>query len=74
MSKSLKIICLIKYLFKFYPWNRIEKNVKERSLATLGSKIIHSPKESINRDWNDKEDLNKRPHKASHSTCNCNPS
>jgi hypothetical protein len=57
----LKIICLIKYFFKFYPWNRIAKNVKERSPVTLGSKIILSPKESIDSDWNDKEDLNKRP-------------
>jgi hypothetical protein len=61
MLKSLKIICLIKYFFKFYPWNRITKNVKERSPATLGSKIIHTSKESIDRDWNDKEDFNERP-------------
>jgi hypothetical protein len=56
--KSLKIICIIKYFFKFYPWNRIAKYVEERSLATLGSKIIHTSKESIDCDRNDKEDLN----------------
>jgi hypothetical protein len=61
MLKSLKIICLIKYFPKFYPWNRIAKNVNERSHATHGSKIMHTSKESIDRDWNDKEDLNERP-------------
>jgi hypothetical protein len=61
MSKSLKIICLIRVFFKFCPWNRIAKNVKERSPATLGSKIIHTSKESIDCDRNDKEDLNERP-------------
>jgi hypothetical protein len=60
-SKSLKTICLIKYFFKLYPWNSIAKNVKERSPVTLGSKIIHTSKESINCDWNNKEDLNERP-------------
>jgi hypothetical protein len=59
--KSLKIICLMKYFFEFYPWDRIAKNVKERSPATLGSKIIHTLKESIDCDRNDKEDLNERP-------------
>jgi hypothetical protein len=61
MSKSLKIICLKKYFFKFYPWNRIANNDKERFSATLGSKIIHTSKESIDCDRNDKEDLNERP-------------
>ena len=60
--KSIEVICFAKSPFKFYSRNRIEKNVDERSLATLGSKIIHPPKESINQDWNDEEDLNKRPH------------
>ena len=61
MLRSIEVICFIKSLIKLYPWNRIEKNVYERSLAPLGSEIIHSPKESINRDWNDEEDLYKRP-------------
>jgi hypothetical protein len=73
-SKSINVICFTESPLKFYPQNRIEKNVKERSLATLGSKIIHSPKESINRDWNNEEELDKRPYKTSHPTCNCNPS
>jgi hypothetical protein len=66
--KSLKIICFIKYFLKFNSWNRIAKNVKERSPATLGSKIIHTPKESLDRDWNDKEDLNERPQVMSQPT------
>ena len=68
VSKSLKIICLIKYFFKFYPWNRIAKNVKERSPATLGFKIIHTLEESLDCDWNDKEDLNERPQVMSQPT------
>ena len=72
--KRIEVICFAKSPLEFYSRNRIEKNVNERSLATLGSKIVHSPEESINRDWNNEEDLNKRPHQMSHSTCNCNPS
>jgi hypothetical protein len=59
--KSLKIICLIKYVLKFYPWNRIAKCVKERYPVTLGPQIIHSLKESIDCGWNDKAGLNERP-------------
>jgi hypothetical protein len=51
----------MKYFFEFYPWNRIAKNVNESSPATLGSKIIHTSKENIDCEWNDKEDLNERP-------------
>jgi len=67
-SKSLKVICFAKSSLKFYPWNRIGKNIKERSPATLGTKIIHSSKESIDRDWNNEEDLDKRPQKTSYPT------
>ena len=72
--KRIEVICFAKSPLEFYSRNRIEKNVNERSLATLGSKIVHSPEESINRDWNNEEDFNKRPHQTSHLTCNCNPS
>ena len=52
-SKSLKVICFTKSSFKFYPWNRIEKDIKESSPATLGSKIIYSSKENVDCDQND---------------------
>jgi hypothetical protein len=65
MSKSLKVICFTKSSFKFYPWNRIEKNTKESSPAILGSKIIYSLKESVDCDGNDEEYLDKRPHERS---------
>ncbi len=60
--KGIEVICFAESHFEFYSQNRIEKNVDERSLVTLVSKIIQSPKERINRDWNDEEDLDKRPH------------
>ena len=55
-SKSLKVICFTKSSFKFYLWNRIDnKDIKESSSAILGSKIIYSSKESVDRDWNDED-------------------
>ena len=67
-SKSLKVICFAESSLKFYPWNRIGKNIEERSPATLGTKIIHSSKENIDCDWNNEVDLDKRPQKASYPT------
>jgi hypothetical protein len=63
-SKSLGVVCFAKSSLKFYPWNRIGKNIKKRSPATLGMKIIHSSKESIDCDWNNEEDLDTRPQKC----------
>jgi hypothetical protein len=67
-SKSLKVICFVESSLKFYPWNRIGKNIKERSPVTLGTKTIHRSKESIDRDWNNEEDLDRRPQKTSYPT------
>jgi hypothetical protein len=55
-SKNLEVVCFAKSSFKYYPCNRIGKNIKQRSPVTLGTKIILSLKERIGCDWNNEED------------------
>ncbi len=58
MPKRIKIILFTNASFKFYSWNTVFENVKKGSFAMLRSKIIDSPKESVERDRNNEYNLN----------------
>ncbi len=56
--KRIEIIQFTNLSFKFYSLNRVFENVEERLFAMLRSKIIDSPKESVECDWNNEYNLN----------------
>jgi hypothetical protein len=63
--KRIKIIRFARSTFKFDSWDRIPKDVEKGLLAMLRSKIVNSPKESVQRNWNDKDNLKNRPPESS---------
>jgi hypothetical protein len=65
MSKRIKIIRFARSTFEFNSWDRIKKDVKKGPLAMLRSKIVNSPKESVQRNRNDKDNLKNRPPESS---------
>ncbi len=65
MSKQIKIIQFARLTFKFNSWDRIPKDVKKGPLAMLMSKIVNSPKESVQRNRNDKDNSKNRPPESS---------
>jgi hypothetical protein len=64
-SKRIKIIQFARLTFEFNSWDRIPKDVKKGPLAMLRSKIVNSPKESVQRNWNDKDNLKNIPPESS---------
>ncbi len=71
--KQIKIIRFTWSTLKFYARNRIPKYIEKRPLAMFRSKVIYSPKECVQRDWNDKDNLKNRPPESSSITGNCDP-
>ena len=75
-SKALKRINIIQFTrstFKFYARNRIPKYIEKRPLAMLRSKIIYSPKDCVQCDRNNEDNLKNSPPESSGVTGNCNP-
>ncbi len=72
-SKTIKIIWFTNTSFKFYSWNGILQNVYKGPFAMLWTKFVNIPKESRERDWDNKYCLNKRPPKTTSVAWNCNP-
>ena len=71
--KRVKNIRFTRSTFKFYARNRIPKYIEKRPLAMFRSKVIYSPKECVQRDWNNKDNLKNRPPESSSITGNCDP-
>jgi hypothetical protein len=63
--KQIKIIQFSRSTFELNSWDRILKDVEKGPLAMLRSKIVNSPKESVQRNWNDKDNLKNRPPESS---------
>ncbi len=64
-SKQIKIIQFARSTFKFNSWDRIPKDVKKGPLAMLRSEIVNSLKESVQCNWNDKDNSKTRPPESS---------
>jgi hypothetical protein len=65
MLKKIKIIQFAKSTFEFNSRDRIPKDVEKGPLAMLRSKIVNSPKESVQRNRNDKDNSKNRPPESS---------
>ena len=70
--KRIEIIWFTNAPFKFYSWYSIFENVEKGSFVMLRSKIIVSPKESVERDRNNEYNLNHWPPELSNVTQDCN--
>ena len=59
--ERVKIIRFTRSTFEFYARDRILKYIEKRPLAMFRSKVIYSPKECVQRDRNNKDNLKNRP-------------
>ena len=71
--KSFKIICFPKASFKFHSWDRIHDNIIKGLLAIFWTEIVDVPKETVKRNWYNKDGLKDYPSTMSGVTQNCNP-